>query len=98
MKVCFDSDVNLAREDTELGCSCACPRGKLGFEDPMELERLAAALSAERTASRLVIQGGVDTFPSGRVERHQSSADETSERNPGSVPYFRPQLRCGSAC
>ncbi len=56
MKVSFDSDLSRAREDTRHWAALALSADeKTGIEDPIEMERLADALSAERSASRWIV-------------------------------------------
>jgi len=56
MKVSYDSDHQRALEDTRnWGALALTPEEKVGVEDPLELERLSAALSTERCASRWVV-------------------------------------------
>ena len=66
MKVSFDTDFERARADTRFwGALALSPEEKMGVEDPLEMERLADALSEERTASRWI----VSTDPDEHVER-----------------------------
>ncbi len=66
MKVSFDPDIGKAMQDTShwaaLGLS---PEEKMGVEDPIEMERLADALSVERAASRWIVSDD----PSEHIER-----------------------------
>lgn len=56
MKVSFDSDRLRATEDTRHWAALALsPEEKTGVEDPLEMERRADALSAERSASRWIV-------------------------------------------
>ena len=56
MKVSFDTDKERALQDTRYwGALALKPEEKTGVEDPMELERLADALSVERAASRWIV-------------------------------------------
>ena len=56
MKVSFDSDLQRAREDTRHWAALALsPDEKTGVDDPVEMERLADALSTERAASRWIV-------------------------------------------
>jgi coenzyme F420-dependent glucose-6-phosphate dehydrogenase len=56
MKVSFDSDRSRAMEDTRHWAALALsPEEKTGVEDPLEMERRADALSAERSASRWIV-------------------------------------------
>jgi len=66
VKVSFDPDRERALADTKFwGALALSGDEKMGVEDPMEMERLADALSAERTASRWI----VSTDPDEHVER-----------------------------
>jgi coenzyme F420-dependent glucose-6-phosphate dehydrogenase len=66
MKVSFDTDLDRAREDTRLWAALALsPEEKMSVEDPLEMERLADALPAERTMKRWI----VSTDPDEHVER-----------------------------
>jgi coenzyme F420-dependent glucose-6-phosphate dehydrogenase len=66
MKVSFDTDHARAVEDTRHWAALALkPEEKMGVEDPVEMEKLADALSAERAASRFI----VSTDPDEHVER-----------------------------
>ncbi len=56
VKVSFDSDHARAMEDTRHWAALALsPEEKTGVEDPLEMERRADALSAERSASRWIV-------------------------------------------
>jgi len=56
MKVSFDSDRSRAMEDTRHWAALALsPEEKTGVEDPLEMERRADALSAERSSSRWIV-------------------------------------------
>jgi coenzyme F420-dependent glucose-6-phosphate dehydrogenase len=56
MKVSFDTDHARAMEDTRnLGALALTPEEKVGVEDPIEMQRLADALPAERAASRWIV-------------------------------------------
>jgi coenzyme F420-dependent glucose-6-phosphate dehydrogenase len=56
MKVSFDSDHARAMEDTRnWGALALTPEEKVGVEDPIEMQRLADALPAERAASRWIV-------------------------------------------
>jgi coenzyme F420-dependent glucose-6-phosphate dehydrogenase len=56
VKVSFDSDAARAKEDTRHWAALALtPEEKLSVEDPIEMERLAAALPLERAASRWIV-------------------------------------------
>jgi coenzyme F420-dependent glucose-6-phosphate dehydrogenase len=66
MKVSFDSDAARAVEDTRHWAALALsPEEKISVEDPLEMERLADQLPAERTAKRWI----VSTDPDEHVER-----------------------------
>lgn len=66
VKVSFDPDGARALQDTRYwGALALSPEEKTGVEDPVEMERLADALPAERTASRFI----VSTDPDEHVER-----------------------------
>ena len=56
VKVSFDTDRQRALDDTRLwGALALSGQEKVGIEDPMEMERLAAALPTQRTASRWIV-------------------------------------------
>jgi coenzyme F420-dependent glucose-6-phosphate dehydrogenase len=56
MKVSFDSDRRRAMEDTRnWGALALTPEEKVGVEDPIEMQRLADELPAERAASRWIV-------------------------------------------
>jgi coenzyme F420-dependent glucose-6-phosphate dehydrogenase len=56
VKVSFDKDRSRALEDTRFwGALALSPEEKMGVEDPVEMQRLADALPAERTASRFIV-------------------------------------------
>jgi coenzyme F420-dependent glucose-6-phosphate dehydrogenase len=56
VKVSFDSDPARAKEETRHWAALALtPEEKLSVEDPVEMERLAAALPLERAASRWIV-------------------------------------------
>jgi coenzyme F420-dependent glucose-6-phosphate dehydrogenase len=56
MKVSFDTDCARALSDTHYwGALALEPEEKLNVEDPIEMERLADALSVERAASRWLV-------------------------------------------
>ena len=56
MKVSFDTDRARAMADTrEWGALALTPEEKVSVHDPREMERLAAALPVERTASRWIV-------------------------------------------
>ncbi len=66
MKVSFDSDPQRALEDTRHWAALALsPEEKMSVEDPIEMERLADQLPAERAASRWI----VSTDPDEHVEK-----------------------------
>jgi coenzyme F420-dependent glucose-6-phosphate dehydrogenase len=66
VKVSFDTDMTRAMEDTRHWAVLALtPEEKMSVEDPAEMERLSAALPAERAASRWI----VSTDPDEHVER-----------------------------
>ncbi|MFZ3237393.1 MAG: F420-dependent glucose-6-phosphate dehydrogenase, partial [Stellaceae bacterium] len=55
-KVSFDTDAAAAKEDTRHWAALALtPEEKVGVEDPVEMERLAAALPLDRAASRWIV-------------------------------------------
>ena len=61
MKVSFDTDIDRARDDTRNWSALAlAPEEKTGVEDPMEMERLADALSVDRAASRWIVSSDPD--------------------------------------
>ena len=56
VKVSFDTDHQRAMEDTRHWAALALtPEEKVSVEDPVEMERLAAALPLERAASRWIV-------------------------------------------
>ena len=56
LKVSFDTDRRRALEDTKnWGALALTPDEKINVEDPLQLERLADSLSAERAASRWIV-------------------------------------------
>jgi coenzyme F420-dependent glucose-6-phosphate dehydrogenase len=66
MKVSFDSDAERALEDTRHWAALALsPEEKISVEDPLEMERLADQLPAERAAKRWI----VSTDPDEHVEK-----------------------------
>jgi coenzyme F420-dependent glucose-6-phosphate dehydrogenase len=66
VKVSFDTDRQRALEDTRLwGALALTSQEKTGVEDPLQMERLADALSTDRTASRWI----VSTDPDEHVEQ-----------------------------
>ena len=61
VKVSFDTDERRAKEDTRFwGALALSSDEKTGVEDPIEMERLADALPAERTASRWIVSSDPD--------------------------------------
>ena len=66
MKVSFDTDRERALQDTRHWAALALtPEEKMSVEDPIEMEKLAAALPVERAASRWI----VSTDPDEHVEK-----------------------------
>ena len=66
MKVSFDTDPRRALEDTRYWAALALsPEEKMSVEDPIEMERLADQLPAERAATRWI----VSTDPDEHVEK-----------------------------
>jgi len=66
MKVSFDTDRGRAMQDTHYwGALALSPEEKMNIEDPLQMERLADALSVERTAKRWI----VSSDPEEHVER-----------------------------
>ena len=66
MKVSFDTDRERAMEDTRHWAALALtPEEKMSVEDPIEMERLSAALPVERAASRWI----VSTDPDEHIEK-----------------------------
>jgi coenzyme F420-dependent glucose-6-phosphate dehydrogenase len=66
MKVSFDSDAMRALEDTRYWAALALsPEEKMSVEDPLDMERLADQLTAQRAASRWI----VSTDPDEHVEK-----------------------------
>jgi coenzyme F420-dependent glucose-6-phosphate dehydrogenase len=66
MKVSFDTDPQRALEDTRQWAALALsPEEKIAVEDPLEMERLAEAIPAERAAQRWI----VSTDPDEHVEK-----------------------------
>jgi coenzyme F420-dependent glucose-6-phosphate dehydrogenase len=56
VKVSFDTDLVRAKEDTRHWAALALtPEEKMSVEDPVEMERLAAALPLDRAASRWIV-------------------------------------------
>ena len=61
VKVSFDTDLGRAREDTRHWAALALtPEEKTSVKDPIEMERLAAALPVERAASRWIVSADPD--------------------------------------
>jgi coenzyme F420-dependent glucose-6-phosphate dehydrogenase len=61
MKVSFDTDRARALDDTRHWAALALSADeKMGVEDPMEMEKLADALSVERAASRWIVSSDPD--------------------------------------
>ncbi len=61
MKVSFDTEIGRAIEDTRHWAALALsPEEKTGVEDPVEMEKLAAALPVERAASRWIVSTDAD--------------------------------------
>jgi coenzyme F420-dependent glucose-6-phosphate dehydrogenase len=61
MKVSYDTDANGAREDTRHWAALALSaEEKMGVDDPMEMERLADALTADRAAGRWIVSTDPD--------------------------------------
>lgn len=72
MKVSFDSDAERALEDTRHWAALALsPEEKISVEDPLEMERLADQLPAERAATRWI----VSTDPDEHVEKIRPYVD-----------------------
>lgn len=72
LKVSFDTDYARAMEDTRHWAALALtPEEKVSVEDPIEMERLADALPAERAASRWI----VSTDPDEHVEKIRAYVD-----------------------
>ena len=66
VKVSFDTDAVRAKEDTRHWAALALsPEEKVGVEDPVEMERLAASLPLDRAASRWI----VSSDPEAQVEQ-----------------------------
>jgi coenzyme F420-dependent glucose-6-phosphate dehydrogenase len=62
MKVSFDTDRQRAMEDTRnWGALALTPEEKVGVEDPIEMQRLADELTAERAASRWIVSDDPET-------------------------------------
>jgi coenzyme F420-dependent glucose-6-phosphate dehydrogenase len=61
VKVSFDTDVRRALEDTRHWAALALsPEEKMSVEDPLEMERLAESLPAERAAKRWIVSTDAD--------------------------------------
>jgi coenzyme F420-dependent glucose-6-phosphate dehydrogenase len=61
MKVSFDTDRERAMQDTRHWAALALtPEEKMSVEDPVEMEKLAAALPVERAASRWIVSSDPD--------------------------------------
>ncbi|MBX3577493.1 MAG: glucose-6-phosphate dehydrogenase (coenzyme-F420) [Rhizobiaceae bacterium] len=61
MKVSFDTDKARALEDTRFwGALALSPEEKMSVEDPLEMEKLADALSVERAAKRWIVSDDPD--------------------------------------
>lgn len=61
MKVSFDTDIARAKQDTTHWAALALSaEEKTGVEDPLEMEKLADALSVERAASRWIVSDDPD--------------------------------------
>jgi len=61
MKVSYDTDLVRARDDTRNWAALALtPDEKTGVDDPVEMERLAGALSSDRAASRWIVSSDPD--------------------------------------
>lgn len=72
MKVSFDTDRRRALDDTRNWAALALsPEEKVHIEDAVEIERLADALSVERTAKRWI----VSTDPDEHVDKIKAYAD-----------------------
>lgn len=72
MKVSFDTDRERAMLDTKHWAALALsPEEKLSVEDPVEIEKLAEALSVERAASRWIVSDD----PEEHVERIKAYTD-----------------------
>jgi coenzyme F420-dependent glucose-6-phosphate dehydrogenase len=66
MKVSFDTDHERAMQDTRnWGALALTPEEKVGVEDPIEMQRLADALPAERAASRWIVSDDPETQVAG---------------------------------
>jgi coenzyme F420-dependent glucose-6-phosphate dehydrogenase len=72
MKVSFDTDPKRAIEDTRYWAALALsPEEKMSVEDPLQMERLADSLPAERAAKRWI----VSTDPDEHIERIRPYVD-----------------------
>ena len=72
MKVSFDTDIARAKEDTRHWAALALSaEEKMSVEDPLEMERLADSLPAERAAKRWI----VSSDPEEHVERIRPYVD-----------------------
>ena len=72
VKVSFDTDAMRAKEDTRHWAALALsPEEKVGVEDPVEMERLAASLPLDRAASRWI----VSSDPEAQVEQIRPYVD-----------------------
>ena len=72
MKVSFDTDMTRAMEDTRHWAALALsPEEKMSVEDPLQMERLADSLPAERAAKRWI----VSTDPAEHIERIRAYID-----------------------
>jgi coenzyme F420-dependent glucose-6-phosphate dehydrogenase len=61
MKVSFDTDIARAKEDTRHWAALALSaEEKMSVEDPLEMERLADSLTAERAAKRWIVSADPD--------------------------------------
>jgi coenzyme F420-dependent glucose-6-phosphate dehydrogenase len=61
VKVSYDTDAKRAMDDTVHWAALALPgEQKVGVDDPREMERLAAALTSEQTASRWIVSSDPD--------------------------------------
>jgi coenzyme F420-dependent glucose-6-phosphate dehydrogenase len=61
MKVSFDTDIARAKEDTRHWAALALSaEEKMSVEDPLEMERLADSLPAERAAKRWIVSADPD--------------------------------------
>jgi coenzyme F420-dependent glucose-6-phosphate dehydrogenase len=61
VKVSFDTDLERARQDTRHWAALALtPEEKVSVEDPVEMERLSAALPVERAEKRWIVSSDAD--------------------------------------